>query len=88
MKRDEYIAFYKKIMGTGAMKTELERLYNGVSQFIMNLVGLNKIVVRADSGEVIMMFMHIGLACDYRIVADNTVFQNPNIELGVVSQGR
>ena len=87
MMRDEYIAFYRKIMCTGAMKTELERLYNGVSQFIMNIAGLNKIVVRADSGEVILMFMHIGLACDYRIVADNTVFQNPNIELGVVPKG-
>lgn len=87
MKRDEYITFYKKMIGSGAVKTELARLYNGVSQFIMKLVALNKMVVRADSGDVILLFMHIGLACDYRIVADNTVFQNPNIELGVVPKG-
>ena len=87
MNRDEYVAFYKNMMGSGSIKTELERLYNGVSQFIMSLVGLNKMVVRADSGDVIFLFMNIGLACDYRIVADNTIFQNPNIELGVVPKG-
>ena len=29
----------------------------------------------------------IGFACDYRIVADDTVYQNPNIELDVVPKG-
>ncbi len=44
-------------------------------------------VIHADSGKVILLFMNISLACDYRIVADNTVYQNPNIELGLVPKG-
>ena len=31
--------------------------------------------------------MNIGLACNYRIVADNTVYQNPNVELNMVPKG-
>jgi len=50
-------------------------------------VSLNKMVVHADSGNVILLFMNISLACDYRIVADDTVFENPNFELGMVPKG-
>jgi len=50
-------------------------------------VNLNKIVVHADGGRVIPLFMNVSLACDYRIVADNTVFQNPCIELGLAPKG-
>ena len=65
----------------------VERLYNAVNQFILKIVGLNKIVVHADSGEVISLFLNVRLACDYRIVADNTVFKNPCLELGLVPKG-
>lgn len=71
----------------GFMQKSLERMYNAISQFILKLVSLNKMVVHADSGNVILLFMNIGLACDYRIVADDTVFENPNFELGVVPKG-
>ena len=33
------------------------------------------------------MFLNISLACDYRIAADNTVFQNPCLEYGLVPKG-
>ena len=87
MNRTEYIAFYKSMIEPGFMQKSLERMYNAISQFILKLVSLNKMVVHADSGNVILLFMNIGLACDYRIVADDTVFENPNFELGVVPKG-
>jgi enoyl-CoA hydratase/carnithine racemase len=33
------------------------------------------------------LFLNISLACDYRIVADNTVIQNPCLEYGLVPKG-
>ena len=62
-------------------------MYNAVDQFILKIVELNKIVVHADGGRVISMFLNVSLACDYRIVADNTVFQNPCLEFGLVPKG-
>lgn len=87
MRRAEYIAFYRKMIVPHFDQLPLERMYNAVGQLILKLIGLNKMVVHADRGDVILLFMNIGLACDYRIVAADTVFQNPNIELGVVPKG-
>ncbi len=62
-------------------------MYNAVNQFVLKMVGFNKIVVHADSGKVISFYMNISLACDYRIIGDNTVFQNPYLDLGLVPKG-
>lgn len=87
LKRKEYIAFYTEIMGSDLEQTSLYRMYHAVGQFMLNLMGFNKTFVHVDSGETILLYMNMGLACDYRIVADNTVFQNPNIELGIIPKG-
>jgi len=87
MERDEYISYYRKIIASAVDQLPIERMYNAINQFILQLVDLNKMIIHADSGNVIQLFMNISLACDYRIIADNTVYQNPNIELGVVPKG-
>ncbi|MBW2368637.1 MAG: enoyl-CoA hydratase/isomerase family protein [Deltaproteobacteria bacterium] len=87
MSRSEYIAFYKNMIRPGFDQMPLERMYNAINQFILKLRDLNKMIIHADSGRVILLFLNISLACDYRIVADNTIYQNPNIELGVVPKG-
>lgn len=50
-------------------------------------MALNKITVHADSGKVISLFLNVSLACNYRIVADDTVFENPCLKLGLVPKG-
>lgn len=87
MERTEYISYYRKMIVSDIDRISLERMHNAVNQFIFQLVNLNKTVVHVDSGNVILLFMNIGLACDHRIVADNTVYQNPDIELDVVPKG-
>lgn len=87
MTRSEYIAFYREMIHAGVDQVTLERMYNAVNQILLKLLDLGKIIVHADSGDVIFLHLNIALACDYRIVADNTVYQNPNIELGVVPKG-
>jgi enoyl-CoA hydratase/carnithine racemase len=66
---------------------DVHRLHNVFTQIILRIVELNKIVVHANSGKVISLFLNFSLACDYRIVADNTVFQNPYFKLGLVPIG-
>lgn len=83
----EYAAFYRSMIQSDVHQRSLERLYNAVSQLILKVVNLEKMVVHVDSGRVNLLFMNLGLACDYRIVADNTVYQNPNFELGLVPKG-
>ena len=87
MERNEYIEFYQKKVASGADRVPFERMFNAVNQCILKLAGLNKMVIHVDRGNVILLFMNISLACDYRIVADNTIYQNPNYELGVMPTG-
>ncbi|MBW2596928.1 MAG: enoyl-CoA hydratase/isomerase family protein [Deltaproteobacteria bacterium] len=81
---EEYFRFYRQVMEQKLDPHAINRLYNAVNQFILRLVDFNKMIVHADSGKVISLFMNTSLACDYRIVADNTVFQNPCLELELV----
>lgn len=85
--REEYIAFYRQVLRQYTDPNAVHRLYNLVDQFILKLMALNKCVIHADSGRVIPLFLNVSLACDYRIVADNTVFQNAYLDLGMLPKG-
>ena len=85
--REEYLRFYSQLVQSRLPHGTLERLYNAVNQYILKLVTFNKLVVHADSGKVISLFMNVSLACDYRIIGDNTVFQNVYLDLGLVPKG-
>ena len=50
-------------------------------------MALNKVVIHANCGKVIPLFLNVSLACDYRMIADNTVFQNPYLNLGLIPIG-
>ena len=84
---EEYFEFYQRLSKSRWDQNTIHRLCNVVDQFILKIMDLNKIVVHANSGRVISLFLNISLACDYRIIADNTLFQNPYIELGLVPKG-
>ncbi|EFK10770.1 enoyl-CoA hydratase/isomerase family protein [delta proteobacterium NaphS2] len=82
-----YTRFHHEAMESECDQRVVERLYNSVNQFILNIVALDKITVHADKGEVISLFLNVSLACNYRIVADDTVFVNPCLKLGLVPKG-
>ena len=85
--REEYVEFYQELRNPKLDRNAIHRMCNVIDQFILRIVDLNKIVVHANSGKVVSVFLNVSLACDYRIVADNTVFQNPYLELGLVPKG-
>ncbi|CAN2047412.1 Enoyl-CoA hydratase/isomerase family protein [Candidatus Magnetomoraceae bacterium gMMP-1] len=85
--RDEYIEFYNQILKLGLNQNEIHKLYHTVDQFIVKIINLNKMVVYADCGKIISTYLNLSLACDYRIVSDDAVFQNPYLELGMMPKG-
>lgn len=84
---EEYFEFYHQLLKSKWAQNDFHRLCSTVDQFLLKIVDSNKMIVHADSGRVISLYLNVSLACDYRIVADNTVFQNPYIELGLVPKG-
>lgn len=83
---DEYVNFFR-LFRDGWERNDIRRLCNVINQIILTIMELNKLVIHVNSGKVISLFMNIGLACDYRVVADDTVFQNPYLDLGLLSKG-
>jgi len=84
---DEFIKFYHQIIQLEWNQDQIERLYNAINQFVLKIAEFNKSVIHADSGNIILLFMNISFAFDYSIIGDNTVFQNPNLQLGLVPKG-
>jgi enoyl-CoA hydratase/carnithine racemase len=83
----EYMDFYHLVMESDKGINAIHRMYNVINQLILAIVRLDKIVIHCNSGKVISSFLNISLACDYRIVADDTVFQNPCLQLGLLPKG-
>jgi 2-(1,2-epoxy-1,2-dihydrophenyl)acetyl-CoA isomerase len=85
--REEYCKFYNQVIQSELDINTVHKLFHAVDDFILKIKEINQIVVHVDSGNVLPLFLNISLACDYRIVADNTVFQNPCLEYGLVPKG-
>ena len=83
----EYVQFYRQVLELGFDQSAIQRMYNTIDQFILKILDLNKIVIHVDSRRVISLFLNVSLACDYRIVTANTVFQKLHLELGLVPKG-
>ncbi|WP_300459283.1 enoyl-CoA hydratase/isomerase family protein [Desulfobacula sp.] len=66
---------------------DFHRLFNVTSQVVLGIIGLDRIVIHACQGNVISLFLNVSLACDYRIAADNTMFCNPYLDLGLIPVG-
>ncbi len=85
--RNEYKEFYTQVIQSILDVSAVYKMFNAVDQFIIKIIGMNQIIIHADSGNVLPLFLNISLACDYRIVAHNTLFQNPCLEFGLVPKG-
>ena len=85
--REEYCQFYNQVIQSALDINTVHKLFHAVDDLILKIKDINQIVIHADGGNVLPLFLNISLACDYRIVADNTVFQNPCLEYGLVPKG-
>ena len=83
----EIAEFHFRVLETGLDEGTIRRMYNAVDQFILRIMELNKMVIHADARKFISLSLNVSLACDYRIVSDNTVFNNFHLDLGLVPKG-
>ena len=85
--KEEYFDFYHQAFKQKWDQYPIHKIQNVFAQFILKIMGLNKLVIHANSGCVISLFLSVSLACDYRIIASDTVFQNPFLRLGLTPIG-
>jgi len=88
--KDEYIEysmFLSKALSAKNDNLLIDRLTNSVNHLIRTLSRFNGITVYAGRGTVSMFHLNISLAYDYRIVADDTVFENAGTGMGMITKG-
>ena len=86
-RRDEYLSFFDMVSSARLSKNHVLRMYRAIDQFILHILSSDMFFINAGCGEILPVFANIALACDYRVIADNAIFQNPAIELGLVPKG-
>jgi enoyl-CoA hydratase/carnithine racemase len=84
---EEYFDFYNQALKPKWDRFPIHRIHNVFKQLIMRIINLNKIVIHANRGRVISLFLNLSLACDHRIVSNCTVYQNPYLKLGLIPIG-
>ena len=82
-----YIDFYRQAMANEFDRRSIQRMCNIFDQLILKIVSFNKPVIHADCDEIIPLFLNMSLACDYRIVATDTIFRKPYFELETLPKG-
>lgn len=84
---EEFIDFYRQVCHAESDRRSIQRMCNVFDLLILKIVRLNKPVIYADCGEIISLFLSMGLACDYRIIATHTIFQKLYFELETLPKG-
>jgi 2-(1,2-epoxy-1,2-dihydrophenyl)acetyl-CoA isomerase len=87
MGKSDYLEYFDKRKPKRTADLFAARFCNTFDRVIMPIVQTGKIVVAAANGELIMDFLGVLLACDYRVLAEDTVFVNAHLDLGLVPQG-
>ena len=82
-----YINFYRKVMANEFDRRSIQRMCNIFDQLILKIVSFTKPAIYADCDEIIPLFFNMSLACDYRIVATDTIFRKPYFELETLPKG-
>lgn len=84
---EEYLLFFDMLRSSRISENNVMRLYRAIDQLIMNIIASDLFFISADYGRILPMFAGISLACDYRILGEDAVFQNPGVELGLIPKG-
>ncbi|MGD8522586.1 MAG: enoyl-CoA hydratase/isomerase family protein [Desulfobacterales bacterium] len=84
---EEYIEFYGTVPKNKLNKAAVLRMYRSVDKLILKIMESDKFFISVDSGKIYPQLFSMSLACDYRIVADNTVFKNTFLKQGMAPKG-
>ncbi|MBZ0268373.1 hypothetical protein K8I85_09480 [bacterium] len=83
----EAVSLNRRSARADAARLYLTREENAFCRFIQQVQHIDAFVIGVLQGEVDLPFLGLALACDYRIVADDTVFVSRCLELGVPPVG-
>jgi len=73
----------RSVAGLMEAQRDLVREENAFHIFVQRMQAIDALVICAIAGRVDLPFLGLGLACDYRIIAEDTLFLNRSLEAGL-----
>lgn len=64
-----------------------DRFMNAVNRLFVSLSTMNSITVYAGQGLISLFHLNLSLAYDYRFASSDVVFENPNVNIGMITKG-
>ncbi|MBI4806821.1 MAG: enoyl-CoA hydratase/isomerase family protein [Desulfovibrio sp.] len=64
-----------------------DRFLNAVNRLFISLSTMNCLTIYAVKGLTSLFHLNLSLAYDYRIVSDNSSFENTNADIGIITKG-
>ena len=87
MNCEEYIEYFGTVPNDKLNKAAVNRMYRSIDKLILKILESEKFFISVGSGKIDPQLLSMSLACDYRIVADNTVFRNTFLKQGMAPKG-
>lgn len=83
----ESAAFLCSILNSREEARLLHRFFNVVNNHVLALSRLDKITVHADCGKIGFFHLGLSMAHDYRLITEDTVFENAHADIGLIPKG-
>jgi 2-(1,2-epoxy-1,2-dihydrophenyl)acetyl-CoA isomerase len=83
---EEYIRLHRRLFDSRDITT-LNRLGIVLDQIILAVTKFPKPSLFAGRGNLMPFLLNLGLACDYRLISEDTIYQFPYFDLGLYPKG-
>ena len=84
---EEYKEFYKRVLDSKLSVDDVLRMGRSLDQIMLEIVKSNKFFISVNSGTLFPEAISLDLACDYRIISDDTTFKNNFLEYEIIPKG-
>lgn len=84
---EKYAEYYQKVGHLRISENDVWRTFRTLDSLIKKNRESPKFFISATQGKLFLQILSVSLACDYRIIADNTSIQNMYLDFGLAPKG-
>jgi len=84
---EKYAEFYQLVDEREISKNDVWRMFRTFDSLMKKILKSPKFFIAATKGKLYPQILNISLACDYRIISENTASQNVYLDFGLAPKG-
>ncbi|MGV7223936.1 MAG: enoyl-CoA hydratase/isomerase family protein [Nitrospinales bacterium] len=84
---EKYAEFYQMVGDSKIDENDVWRMFRTFDSLIKTILESPKFFISAAKGKLCPQILNLSLACDYRIISEDTTIQNQYLEFGLAPKG-